>query len=103
MADDKKNIPDSGKVDEPPSRKRWSLTKLHPGRRISPPPAKTEFSVAEGASKVKTPPGADKFTEVTIFDSQRLNNKNTAEEKSSAVFGRSVIIGLGKIQSYQWF
>lgn len=27
MADDKNNIPDAGKVDEPPSQERWRLSK----------------------------------------------------------------------------
>ena len=59
MADDKKNIPDTGKVDEPPKP-----GKVEPGKADSPvqdqhAPAKTETPVVEGATTVITPPAAE--------------------------------------------
>ena len=59
MADDKKNIPDAGKVDNPPEPGKVEPAKAVPPAQDQPAPAKAEAPVTEGASKVVTPPAAE--------------------------------------------
>ena len=59
MADDKKNIPDAGKVDEPPKPGKVEPAKAAPPVQDQPAPAKADASVVEGAPKVATPPAAE--------------------------------------------
>lgn len=59
MADDKKNIPDAGKVDEPPTPGKVESVKADPPVQDQPAPAKAEAPVVEGASKMVTPPAAE--------------------------------------------
>ena len=59
MADDKKNIPYAGKVDEPPKPGKVEPSKAAPPVQDQPAPAKVDASVVEGASKVATPPTAE--------------------------------------------
>ena len=59
MADDKKNIPDAGKVDEPPKPGKVEPVKADPPVQDQPAPAKADASVVEGAFKVATPPTAE--------------------------------------------
>ncbi len=59
MADDKKNIPDAGKVDEPPKPGKVEPVKADSSVQDQPAPAKADASVVEGASKVATPPTAE--------------------------------------------
>ncbi len=49
MADDKKNIPDAGKVDEPPKPGKVEPIKADSTVQDQPVPAKTESPVVEGA------------------------------------------------------
>ena len=56
MADDKKNIPDAGKVDEPPKPGKVEPIKADSMVQDQPAPAKAEAPVVESASKVVTPP-----------------------------------------------
>lgn len=56
MADDKKNIPDAGKVDEPPKPGKVEPAKAAPPVQDQPAPAKAESPVIEDASKVVAPP-----------------------------------------------
>ena len=58
MADDKKNIPDAGKVDNPPEPGKVEPVKAAPPVQDQPAPAKADASVVEGAPKVATPPPA---------------------------------------------
>ena len=57
MADDKKNIPDAGKVDNPPELGK--VEQAVPPVQDQPAPAKTEAPVVEGASKGGTPLAAE--------------------------------------------
>ena len=59
MADDKKNIPDAGKVDEPPRPGKVESVKADSPVQDQPAPAKVEAPVVEGAPKVITPPVAE--------------------------------------------
>ena len=59
MADDKKNIPDAGKVDEHPKPGKVEPVKADPPVQDQPAPAKADASMVEGASKVATPPAAE--------------------------------------------
>lgn len=59
MADDKKNIPDAGKVDEPPKPGKVDPAKAAPPVQDQPAPAKAESTVIEDASKVVAPPTAE--------------------------------------------
>ena len=63
MADDKKNIPDAGKVDEPPKPGKVEPVKADPPVQDQSAPAKADASVVEGAFKVVTPPTAEKPVE----------------------------------------
>ena len=63
MADDKKNIPDAGKVDEPPKPGKVEPVKADSPVQDQPAPDKAEAPVTEGASKVVTPPAAEKPVE----------------------------------------
>ena len=62
MADDKKNIPDAGKVDNPPEPGKVEPAKADPPVQDQPAPAKADASVVEGAPKVVTPPAAEQPT-----------------------------------------
>ena len=55
MADDKKGIPDAGKVDEPPKPGKVEPAKAAPPVQDQPAPAKTEAPEVEGVSQ----PGKD--------------------------------------------
>ena len=59
MADDKKNIPDAGKVDNPPELGKVEPAKAAPPEQDQPAPAKTEAPEVEGAPKAVTPPAAE--------------------------------------------
>lgn len=59
MADDKKNIPDAGKVDNPPEPGKVEPAKAAPPVQDQPAQAKVETTVVEGAPKVVPPPGAE--------------------------------------------
>ena len=59
MADDKKSIPDAGKVDEPPKPGKLEPAKAVPPVQDQPAPAKVEAPVVEGSPKVVPPPGAE--------------------------------------------
>lgn len=59
MADDKKNIPDAGKVDEPHKPGKVEPAKATPPVQDQPDPTKTEAPVVEDASPVVTPPAAE--------------------------------------------
>ena len=59
MADDKKNIPDAGKVDEPPKPGKVEPAKAAPPVQDQPAPAKAEAPVVEDASPVATPSAAE--------------------------------------------
>ena len=63
MADDKKNIPDAGKVDELPKPGKVEPVKADSPVQDQPAPAKAEAPVTEDASKVVTPPVAEKPVE----------------------------------------
>ena len=63
MADDKKNIPDAGKVDNPPEPGKVEPAKAAPPVQDQPAQAKVDASVVEGASKAATPPTAEKPVE----------------------------------------
>ena len=63
MADDKKNIPDTGKDDEPPKPGRVEPVKADPPVQDQPASAKAEAPVTEDASKVVTPPTMEKPVE----------------------------------------
>ena len=56
MADDKKNIPDAGKVDELPKPGKTEPVKTAPTVQDQTAPAKAEAPVVEDASPVVTPP-----------------------------------------------
>lgn len=56
MADDKKNISDARKVDEPPEPGKTEPVKTAPTVQDQTAPAKAEASVVENASPVVTPP-----------------------------------------------
>ncbi|WP_300295233.1 ParB/RepB/Spo0J family partition protein, partial [uncultured Intestinimonas sp.] len=59
MADDKKNIPDAGKVNEPTEVGKVEPAKAAPPVEDQPAPAKTEAPAVEGASKGVTPLAAE--------------------------------------------
>ena len=59
MADDKKSIPDAGKVDEPPKPGKVEPAKTAPPVQDQLAPAKTEAPEVEGAPKAVTPPAAE--------------------------------------------
>ncbi len=60
MADDKKNIPDAGKVDELPKPEKVEPVKADSPVQDQSAPAKAEAPIVEGAPKVVTPPTAEK-------------------------------------------
>lgn len=59
MVDDKKNIPEAGKVDEPPKLGKVEPVKDDPRGQDQSAPTKTEDHVVESATKVVTPPAAE--------------------------------------------
>ena len=63
MADDKKNIPNAGKVDDPPKPGKVEPVKADSPVQDQPAPARAEAPVTEDASKVVTPLTAEKPVE----------------------------------------
>lgn len=63
MADDKKNISDAGKVDEPPKPGKVEPVKADFPVQNQSAPAKAEALMTEDASKVVMPPTAEKPVE----------------------------------------
>ena len=59
MVDDKKSIPDAGKVDEPPKPEEVESVKADLPVQDQPAPAKAEAPVVEGTPKVVTPSVAE--------------------------------------------
>ena len=59
MADDKKSIPDAGKVDEPPKPGKVEPVKAGSPVQDQPAPAKAEAPVTEDVSKMVKPPAAE--------------------------------------------
>ena len=64
MADDKKSIPDAGKVDDPTKAGKVEPDKAAPSVQDQPAPAKAEVPVIEDASKVVKPPAAEQLAPV---------------------------------------
>ena len=60
MADDKKNIPDAGKVNEPAKAENTEPMKADASVPEQPAPSKPETLVAEGVPKTAAPPAAEK-------------------------------------------
>ena len=83
MADDKKSIPDAGKVDDPTKAGKVEPDKAAPSVQDQPAPAKAEVPVIEDASKVVKPPAAEKPNEgktisgPAVEQSGRLPKKRT--------------------------
>lgn len=63
MADDKKNIPDAGKIGDPPKPGKVEPVKTDSPVQNQPAPDKAEAPVTEDVSKVVTPPTAEKTVE----------------------------------------
>lgn len=59
MVDDKKNIPDTGKVNESPKPGKVEPVKADLPVQDQPSPAKTEAPVVEDVPKEVTPPAAE--------------------------------------------
>ena len=60
MADDKKNIPDAGKVNEPAKAENTEPMKAEPAVPEQPAPSKPETPAVEDAPKAAVPPVAEK-------------------------------------------
>lgn len=60
MSDDKKNIPDAGKVNEPVKAENTEPMKEGPAAPEQPSPSKPEAPAVEGAPKAAAPPAAEK-------------------------------------------
>ena len=60
MADDKKNIPDAGKVDNPAKVENTEPIMADPAMPEQPAPSKPEFPAVEDAPKAAAPPAAEK-------------------------------------------
>ena len=60
MADDKKNIPDAGKVNEPAKAENTEPMQEGPAALEQPTPFKPEAPAVEGAPKAAAPPAAEK-------------------------------------------
>ena len=60
MADDKKNIPEAGKVNEPAKAESTDTMKADPAVPKQPAPLKPETPVVEDAPKAAVPPAAEK-------------------------------------------
>ena len=63
MVDDKKNIPDAGNAEAPLKQGETEPVKVDHPVQCQPGTAKTEVPVVESASKVVTPPAAEKPNE----------------------------------------
>ena len=66
MAENKKNIPDAGKADEPPKLGKVEPAKAAPPVQEQPTPAKAEAPVVEDASKVVKPPTAEQPDKLSL-------------------------------------
>ena len=83
MVDDKKNIPDAGNAEAPLKQGETEPVKVDHPVQCQPGTAKTEVPVVESASKVVTPPAAEKPNEgktisgPAVEQSGRLPKKRT--------------------------
>lgn len=103
MADDKKNILDAGKVDEPPNLVKIEPVKADPPVQDQPAPAKVEAPVVEGASKVVTPPAAEQPAAVgkdTPTPSKEGAPQLGKEEKQTMIPGMGDPAPAGKVVDF---
>ena len=87
MADDKKNIPDAGKVDEPPKPGKVEAVKTDPPVQDQPAPAKAVAPVVEDVPKVVTPPAAEQPT---------LVDKEVSKDRGAPAPSKEGVPPLGK-------
>ena len=87
MADDKKNIPDAGKVDNPPELGK--VEQAAPPVQDQPAPAKAEAPVVEDASPVVTPPLAaeQQLQHLELLAAQAQGGGVAPQRKGRAVQG----------------
>ena len=96
MADDKKNIPDAGKVGDPPKSGKNEPVKADPPVQDQSAPAKAKASVVEGASKVVKPPAVE---QPAPAGKEAKDKDAPAPSKGDTPLGKdekqTVILGMG--------
>ena len=80
MADDKKNIPDAGKVNEPAKAENTEPMKADPAMPEQPAPSKPEAPAVEGAPKAAAPPAAEKAPAPEQDDPKVKDNPTPSKE-----------------------
>lgn len=80
MADDKKNIPDAGKVNEPAKAENTEPMKEGPAAPEQPTPFKPEAPAVEGAPKAAAPPAAEKAPAPEQGDPKGKDNPTPSKE-----------------------
>lgn len=107
MADDKKNIPDAGKVDEPPKLGKVEPVKADFPVQDQPAPAKADAPVIEDASKVVKPPAVEQPApagkEAKDKDAPAPSKGDTPlgkDEKQTAILGMGDPAPAGKVVDF---
>ena len=101
MADDKKNIPDAGKVDEPPKPGKVEPVKADSPVQDQPTPAEAEVLVVEDASKVVTPPAAEASKDKdTPAPSKEGSPQPGKDEKQATISGMGDPAPAGKVVDF---
>ena len=80
MADDKKNIPDAGKVNGPAKAENTEPMKEGPAAPEQPTPFKPEAPAVEGAPKAAAPPAAEKAPAPEQDDPKGKDNPTPSKE-----------------------
>ena len=80
MADDKKNIPDAGKVNEPAKAENTEPMKEGPAAPEQPTPFKPEAPAVEGTPKAAAPPAAEKAPAPEQDDPEGKDNPTPSKE-----------------------
>ena len=101
MADDKKSIPDAGKVDNPPDPGKVEPVKADPPVQNQSAPAKAESPVVEGEPKVATPPAVEKPAEEKtvpdpVAEQPAPADKEAPKDKDAPVPSKEGVPQLGK-------
>ena len=98
MADDKKNIPDAGKVDNPPELGK--VEQAAPPVQDQPAPAKTEAPVVEGASKGVTPLAAEAPKDKDAPAPSKEGAPPGKNEKQTTILGMGDPAPAGKVVDF---
>ena len=100
MADNKMNIPDAGKVDDPPKPGKVEPVKVDSPVQDQPTPAKTEAPVVEDVPKVVAPPAAEAPKDKGTSAPSKEGTPPGKDEKQTTIPGMEDPAPAGKVVDF---